>query len=89
MTLIKFRALTHNDHKLFFEALGEHGKDFQNIQQYMAQKCAKGSRSSEQNKSIDLQERREHDRKEEDKKREQIRNFYNKLYGKSHNFSAN
>lgn len=38
MTSIKFRALTHDDHKLFFEALGEHGKDFQNIQQYMVQK---------------------------------------------------
>lgn len=65
MTSIKFRALTHNDHKLFFEALGEHGKDFQNIQQYMAQKCAKSN-----------------NKKEEDKKKEQIRNFYNKLYTK-------
>lgn len=41
MTSIKFRALTHNDHKLFFEALGEYGKDFQNIQQYMTQKGGK------------------------------------------------
>lgn len=84
MTSIKFRALTHDDHKLFFEALGEHGKDFQNIQQYMAQKCGKGNntKSSEQNKSIDPQERREQDKKEEDKKRDQIRNFYNKLYAK-------
>lgn len=83
MTSIKFRALTHNDHKLFFEALGEHGKDFQNIQQYMAQKCGKsGNKSSDQNKSIDPQEKKEQDKKEEDKKREQIRNFYNKLYTK-------
>lgn len=84
MTSIKFRALTNNDYKLFFEALGEHGKDFQNIQQYMAQKCAKGnsSKSSDQNKSIDPQEKREQDKKEEDKKRDQIRNFYNKLYAK-------
>lgn len=83
MTSIKFRALTHNDHKLFFEALGEHGKDFQNIQQYMAQKCGKSSnKSSDQNRSIDPQERKEQDKKEEDKKREQIRNFYNKLYTK-------
>lgn len=83
MTSIKFRALTHNDHKLFFEALGEYGKDFQNIQQYMAQKCGKSSnKSSDQNKSIDPQEKKEQDKKEEDKKREQIRNFYNKLYTK-------
>lgn len=83
MTSIKFRALTHNDHKLFFEALGEYGKDFQNIQQYMVQKCGKSSnKSSDQNKSIDPQERRDQDKKEEDKKREQIRNFYNKLYAK-------
>lgn len=85
MTSIKFRALTHNEQKLFFEALGEHGKDFQNIQLYMSQKCAK-SKSSEQGKSslpaIDPQEKREQDKKEEDKKREQIRNFYNKLYAK-------
>lgn len=82
MTSIKFRALTHNDYKLFFEALGEHGKDFQNIQQYMAQKCGKANKSSDQNKSIDPQERKEQDKKEEDKKRDQIRNFYNKLYAK-------
>lgn len=83
MTSIKFRALTHDDHKLFFEALGEYGKDFQNIQQYMAQKGGKSTnKSSEQNKSNDPQERREQDKKEDDKKREQIRNFYNKLYTK-------
>lgn len=83
MTSLKFRALTHNDHKLFFEALGEYGKDFQNIQQYMAQKCGKSSnKSSDQNKSNDPQEKKEQDKKEEDKKREQIRNFYNKLYTK-------
>lgn len=85
MTSIKFRALTHNEQKLFFEALGEHGKDFQNIQQYMSQKCAK-LKTSEQAKSSlttsDPQEKREQDKKEEDKKREQIRNFYNKLYAK-------
>lgn len=84
MTSIKFRALTHDDHKFFFEALGEYGKDFQNIQQYMAQKSAKSgtNKTSEQNKSIDAQERRDQDKKEDDKKREQIRNFYNKLYTK-------
>lgn len=85
MTSIKFRALTHNDHKLFFEALGEYGKDFQNIQQYMTQKYSKGgNKSSEQNKSNsnDTQEKKEQEKKEDDKKREQIRNFYNKLCGK-------
>lgn len=83
MTSIKFRALTHDDHKLFFEALGEYGKDFQNIQQYMTQKCSKGgNKSSDQNKYADTQERREQEKKEDDKKREQIRNFYNKLYTK-------
>lgn len=83
MTSIKFRALTHNDHKLFFEALGEHGKDFQNIQQYMTQKCGKSnSKATDQNKSSDPQEKKDQDKKDDDKKREQIRNFYNKLYGK-------
>lgn len=32
------RALTYDDIKLFFEAIGEFGKDFQKIEQYMAQK---------------------------------------------------
>lgn len=32
------RALTCDDIKLFFEAIGEYGKDFQKIEQYMAQK---------------------------------------------------
>jgi len=84
MTSIKFRALTHDDYKLFFEALGEFGKDFQNIQQYITQKGNKGKsdQSSSNNKSIDQQERRDQDKKDEDKKREQIRNFYNKLYTK-------
>lgn len=81
MTSFKFRALTHDDRKLFFEALGEHGKDFQNIQQYMTQKSGKGNnKSTEQSKSSDPQEKREQDKKEDDKKREQIRSFYNKLY---------
>lgn len=83
MTSIKFRALTHDDHKLFFEALGEFGKDFQNIQQYMTQKGNKSkSEQSNNNRSVDQQERRDQDKKDEDKKREQIRNFYNKLYAK-------
>ena len=83
-TSIKFRALTDEDHKLFFEALGEHGKDFQNIQQYMAQKGGQKSnnKSGDNNKSIEPQEKRESDKKEDDRKREQIRNFYNKLYTK-------
>ena len=87
MTFIKFRALSHNDQRLFFEALGEFGKDFQNIQQYMVQKGDKLSsrstdqnKSSDQNKSLDPQEKREHDKKEDEKKLNQIRNFYNKLY---------
>lgn len=90
MTSIKFRALTHNEHKLFFEALGEYGKDFQNIQQYISQRRGKNqtqaSKSTDQscNKVTinDPQERKDNEKKEEDKKREQIRNFYNKLYGK-------
>lgn len=96
MTSIKFRALTHDDHKLFFEALGEHGKDFQNIQQYMAQKGSKSSsKSSTSSSTSDHQSNNNNnnnnkqqnlvdpqDKKEDDKKREQIRNFYNKLYTK-------
>jgi hypothetical protein len=97
-TSIKFRALTDEDHKLFFEALGEHGKDFQNIQQYMAQKGGQKSNnasnggnnnninnsnnSKNENKLFDAQERKELDKREDDRKREQIRNFYNKLYAK-------
>lgn len=81
MTSIKFRALTHNDHKLFFEALGEHGKDFQNIQQYMIQKGNK-NKSEQGSKNLEQHERKDQDKKEDDKKREQIRNFYNKLYNK-------
>uniref|UniRef100_A0A6G1SMS8 Protein cramped-like n=1 Tax=Aceria tosichella TaxID=561515 RepID=A0A6G1SMS8_9ACAR len=98
-TSIKFRALTDEDHKLFFEALGEHGKDFQNIQQYMAQRGGQKNNNAsnggnnnnnnnsnnnraENNKLLDAQERKELDKKEDDRKREQIRNFYNKLYAK-------
>ena len=83
MTSIKFRALTHDDHKLFFEALGEYGKDFQNIQQYMTQKGNKSkAEQSNVNKSSDPQEKREQDKKEDDKKRDQIRNFYKIVYAK-------
>lgn len=82
-TSIKFRALNDEDYKLFFEALGEHGKDFQNIQQYMVQKGGlKNNNRSIENKSLDPHEKKEFDKKEEDRKREQIRNFYNKLYAK-------
>lgn len=128
MTSIKFRALNNDEHKLFFEALGEYGKDFQSIQQYMTLKGAKstaGSNNSSNNNvnnnpsssctnaspstvstngnvnnsgnnlnqscnnlnnnntkltainNVDQQEKRD-----EDRKREQIRNFYNKLYAK-------
>lgn len=48
-TSIKFRALTDEDRKLFFEALGEYGKDFQNIQQYMAQRGGQKSNGSTSN----------------------------------------
>ena len=84
MTSRKFKTtLPRDDHKLFFEALGECGKDFQNIQQYMAQKSGKRSNKASiehQNKTSDAQEKREQDKRDDDKKREQIRNFYNKLY---------
>lgn len=66
MSSIKFRALTYGEQKSFFEAICEYGKDFNNINQHIALKSSKGAQ----------------DKKEEDKKREQIRNFYNKLYTK-------
>lgn len=62
MTSIKPRALTHDDIKWFFEAIGEYGKDFQNMQHYMAQRCGRKA--------------------DQIRNRDQIRNFYNRLYSK-------
>lgn len=45
-TSFKSRALNDEEHKLFFEALGEHGKDFQNIQQYIAQRGGQKSNNT-------------------------------------------
>lgn len=42
------RALTYEDTRLFFEAVGEYGKDFQKIEQYMAQKSQDGIRNRDQ-----------------------------------------
>lgn len=46
-SLRKIQAWTEDDIRWFFEALGEHGKDFPHIQSYIASRCEKKGIASE------------------------------------------